>query len=248
MKNRPARADNYEIFNNRDPRLYETIRVQKRGLQWRGSNTTEIWPGGRSQKDVNGNYPHGMGNVKWVLNHESDGQRARLYSWPILRMGGFHLIYAEALAETGNMQAACDQINIVRDRVGLGKIESFIPAVLTDKDVMIKEIIRERACELGYEDTRFMDMVRRKLKDDFTKTLHGLYTYRVDGKQGSADVYPDLWYDRRIVAGQPRKWWTNWDDKWYLCAFPRSEINKGWGLIQNPGWDSSATEEEEEEE
>jgi len=32
-------------------------------------------------------------------------------------------------------------------------------------------------------------------------------------------------------------WWTNgFDPKWYLSPFPLSEVNKGYGLVQNPGW------------
>jgi len=34
--------------------------------------------------------------------------------YSILRMGEMHLIYAEALAETGNLQKACEEVNKVR--------------------------------------------------------------------------------------------------------------------------------------
>lgn len=35
-----------------------------------------------------------------------------------------------------------------------------------------------------------------------------------------------------------RYWWTHgYDAKWYLNPFQRTEINKGYGLVQNPGWD-----------
>ena len=26
------------------------------------------------------------------------------------------------------------------------------------------------------------------------------------------------------------------DPKWYLTPFPLTEVNKGYGLVQNPGW------------
>ena len=38
-----------------------------------------------------------------------------------------HLCYAEALAQTGNLQKACDEMNKVRARVGLGKVEAMNP-------------------------------------------------------------------------------------------------------------------------
>lgn len=27
-----------------------------------------------------------------------------------------------------------------------------------------------------------------------------------------------------------------WEDHWYLLPFPVNEINKKYGLVQNPGW------------
>jgi len=243
------------IYDGRDPRLYETLWVQKRGLHFRDGEMIQIWPGGNapSASIALEAFSHGIGNAKWVMDY-SYLPRERAFSWPIFRMAAFHLIYAEALAETGSLALAAAEINKVRDRVGLGPIENFISAVRTDKDVMIKEILRERACELGYEDTRFMDMVRRKLKEDFTKDLHGLFTLRKDGKiarLGEGEAYPELFYDRkRINKQRPRVWWTSenrydaekdewtvgWSDKWFLTCFPQNEINKKYGLIQNPGW------------
>jgi hypothetical protein len=231
------------IFENRDPRLYEVLRVQKRDQRFQAS-PCELWPGGHTMSWGNGPkyLAHGMGLMKWVLDFQGDATyRAVDHCWPILRMGGFHLIYAEALAETGNLAAACDQVDIVRRRVGLGGIRECNPTLnlTNNKENLINEILRERAIELGYEDTRLMDMVRRKLRTNFTKQLHGVFTYRKDGVVGKDLPTIDLWYDRRPIRGEfTRKWWEPgfWDDKWFLCAFPVNEVNKGWGLIQNPGW------------
>ena len=33
-----------------------------------------------------------------------------------------------------------------------------------------------------------------------------------------------------------RKWYTDFDTKWYLTPIPTVEINKGYGMTQNPGW------------
>jgi len=44
-------------------------------------------------------------------------------------MGEMHLIYAEALAETGNLTKACDEVDKVRARVGLGKIAVMNPTL-----------------------------------------------------------------------------------------------------------------------
>ncbi len=44
-------------------------------------------------------------------------------------------------------------------------------------------------------------------------------------------------YERFELSKPVRRWWTyGFDPKWYLSPFPQTEINKGYGLIQNPGW------------
>lgn len=44
-------------------------------------------------------------------------------------------------------------------------------------------------------------------------------------------------YERFELTQPVRLAWTNgFDPKWYLFPFPQTEINKGYGLVQNPGW------------
>jgi len=231
---------NRDIFEKRDPRLYETILVQKKGESW-NNNNVELWKGGVSITSAAPFFAHGLGLYKWVLDIHVNISNEPL-QWPYLRMGELHLIYAEALAETGNLQKSCEQINMVRARVGLPKIETSNPQLnlTTNKENLIKELIRERACELGHEDTRFFDMIRRKLVEDFTKPLHGIRILRKDGKdepQGEGD-YPELKYEKYPISEYKRAWWEPgfWSNKWFLSAFPRNEINKDHGLTQNPGW------------
>ena len=38
------------------------------------------------------------------------------------------------------------------------------------------------------------------------------------------------------IAENDRYWKKNWSPKWWLSAFPANEVNKGYGLVQNPGW------------
>jgi hypothetical protein len=233
---------NIEIFENRDPRLYETLLVQKRNFQWQGTHV-EIWNGGQTWSAwfaPNGYLEHGLALYKWTLDFWRIGDEP--VQWPYLRMAEMHLIHAEALAETGNLQAALDEVNKVRARVGLPKMETANPQLnlTANKDNLIKEILRERACELGMEDTRLHDMVRRKLKEDFIKPLHGIRIIRKDGleePQGNGD-YPQLRYEKYEITKQARAWWQPgfWTDKWYLSAMPIPEINKDYGLTQNPGW------------
>ena len=238
-----ANPNNRYIFDNRDPRLYETLFVQKREEQWRGSNT-ELWPGGNYWRWGDGYMAtylaNGMGMFKWCLDFNNDRTRELPMQFPYLRMAEMHFIYAEALAETGDLTNACVELNKVRARVGLGPIENFVSGVLSDKNVFRKELLRERACELALEDVRFHDMVRHKLQDEFTKPLHSLWTYRKDGvyqPQGTGS-YPELWYEKRRITQFERAWWKDgfWTNKWYLSSFPIDEVNKKIGITQNPGW------------
>ena len=112
--------------------------------------------------------------------------------------------------------------------------------------------LKERAKETNnpqdaQELKDFVDLCNR-----FEKKLHGLLIYRLD-EAGNRIEKP--WRDGTDAFGknamQPtrfeyqkfelhniaRVWWTQgFDPKWYLSPFPQNEINKGYGLIQNPGW------------
>ena len=101
------------------------------------------------------------------------------------------------------------------------------------------------ACELGLEDVRFFDMIRNKRADLFERPLHGLLIERADGGSGSWSDKPEdkrgpfptkFKYTQFKISNSARAWWTNFNSKWYLSAFPVNEVNKGYGLTQNPGW------------
>ena len=246
--------NNVDIFVDRDPRLYESLVVTRQSLREQyqeGLTSIQLWKGGNIEKagfswEHNYRFPTGMGMFKWCLNFSWRYP----YNYAYLRMADVHLIYAEALAETGNLQGACDQVNMVRARVGLGKIETMNPELnlTTNKDNLISEILRERACEFGWEDERLYDIIRRKMIDKFTSPLHELHTWRktADGQKdlrddtrlAAGESWPNFIYEKTQITFSSRRWWTDggWDNKWLLSPLPRSEINKGYGLTQNPGW------------
>ena len=44
-------------------------------------------------------------------------------------------------------------------------------------------------------------------------------------------------YEKFELNKGKRLWWSQgFDPKWYLTPFKTTEINKGYGLVQNPGW------------
>lgn len=135
---KPAQKD---IFSNRDPRLYESMLVQKKDYKWQlygPSNPVQLWEGGEFA--ISGGTwaaatckPHGFPTYKFVLDLGSDDQGGQgiiddePVQYAYIRLAEIYLIYAEALAETGQMAKALEQLNIVRARVGLPKIETAKP-------------------------------------------------------------------------------------------------------------------------
>lgn len=132
---------------------------------------------------------------------------------------------------------------------------------LTDaayKDKLIDEILRERACELGISNNHYYDMIRYKRGDWMTKPLHGLVTFRLqkNSKGDFVRVYrPWMGADKDANVTEPSRfeyekfeirnrshalWGKDSNSqtvtKWFLWPFPQTEINKAYGLVQNPGW------------
>lgn len=262
---RPAQKD---IFANRDPRLYESMLVQKKDFKWQlygPSNPVQLWEGGEFAISggtwaSNTCRPHGFPTYKYVLDLGSDDQGGQgiiddePVQYAYVRLAEIYLIYAEALAETGNLTKALEQVNIVRARVGLPNIETANPSLslTTNKDNLIKEIMRERACELGFEfENRFHDMNRRLMIDDFKKPLRGMRIYWIDDNGNrverkwnpDTEAFPTKFeyvpYEIGEKSGNPRFVWKHpetWSNKWILAPLPPDEINKNYGLTQNPGW------------
>lgn len=234
----------------RDPRLYETMLVN--GTQF-GDHAAELWIGGRdnindTEKET-GKYATGFGCYKFY-KEGVNSLKDKYLQWPYLRLAEMYLIYAEALLKSKNdLPGAIEQVNKVRARVGLGDLAVCNPGknLTIDADALLEEILRERACELGLEDVRLFDMTRYKREDLFRKQLHGLKIYRNDGggntpwsgSTGNSSIYPKptkFTHEAFPLVNPSRAWWSNFSPKWYLSAFPPSEVNKKYGLTQNPGW------------
>ncbi len=258
----------------RDPRLYENAIVngQSYNLDWNTGTTDpqaqiyELWIGGNDAgldiantkgeiiEKLRTRYPTGFGTIKYYLGEE---YHRKFMHWVYLSYDEMLLMWAEALAQTGNQAAALNCVNRVRARVGLKTMETFDPSLTSNKDKLIEEILRERACELGMSNNRYYDMCRYKRGDWMTKRLHGLKMTRLQDVVGnwvekftpwygdeknSGVAEPDHFkYEKFELQNRARvQWDMNPDDKdikkWFLFPMPIAEINKGYGIIQNPGW------------
>lgn len=206
-------------FENRDPRLYETLVIN--GDKWQG-RTAQTYIGGLEQPTENDTRCR-TGSVmrKFMLEHDYATLVGSVIHWPYLRLAEIYLSYAEALNEVGRTGEAYTWVDKVRGRVGLPKLQRNL-----SKEQFREMVLKERAVEFGYEEIRWFDLVRWKRATDFTKPLYGVKTrLQSDGS---------FKYEKWQLA--ERYWKNNWSPKWYLSAFPPNEINKGYGLVQNPGW------------
>ena len=251
-----------DIFADRDPRLYETMMVPRQslpaGFDYAGFKYIDSWEGGAMYYDKS-NFGDAEGDdgasryrkFKWMLDYTSGRMDDEYIGVSYIRLAEMYLIRAEAKAETGDLQGALDDLHIVRSRVGLGRLEKMNPELnlTSNKENLINEILRERNCEIGAEcGDRLYDMVRRMRQDLFTKPLHEIRVYRLDANGNrltSGDQrwvegtpWPKFEYEKTQIVNGARRWWDPgyWTNKWYLDPVSRIEIQKGYGLTQNPGW------------
>ena len=224
----------------RDPRLYETVIVNQDKMLGRKA---EIYWGGRDAPNRMG----GKGNGDWIWNnyaitgyavrkHTQDLRQDvqnKFYECPLLRLPEVYLSIAEAMNELGIAEQkdefgrnAYDYINLVRDRV---EMWGYTPEMVAPGVDLRETILRERALEFGFEEVRYFDINRWKHKDYLDVELYTLDTWKED--DGSFRHEPTQFFPNKRV------WVERWDDKYYLVPLPLEEINKKYGLVQNPGWE-----------
>ncbi len=222
-------------YASRDPRLYETVLVNG-DPQFQG-RTVELYEDGTgASTKTNGRETlfgsplirTGFKVRKFLLDTDrnfASNTRGLPVHWPYLRLAEIYLTYAEALNEVNGRPTpeAYEAVDKVRNRVGLGNLKRDL-----DKDAFNEAIITERALEFGYEEVRWYDIIRRKMDYVFKNRLHGEYTIATNAAKTTFK------YETRELP--KRGWSENFSRKWYLSAFPATEVNKRYGLIQNPGW------------
>lgn len=156
-----------------------------------------------------------------------EGREASLFPLNIyMRMAELYLIRAEALNEyAGPSQQVYDDLNLIRTRSGMCNVKQT-----TDQKEMREIIAHERNIEMFYEDQRWFDL-RRTLQseDDIPVTIYKLQIRK--WYKTEKDNWPyKITYEKVPYMD---RWW---DNKMYMNPFPQNEINKFYGLIQNPGW------------
>jgi len=185
-----------EEFNNRDPRMYQTLAYPG----WELVNTMTYAPGaGIYVQGLNKNFS-GYHQIKGFINNKDDNYYLSI-DFPVIRYAEVLLTYAEARAELGTltMTDLNNSINLIRDRAGIPHL-SLNPPVdpalqnsFPDVSSILLEIRRERRVELALEGFRFDDLMRWKAGKLLEKVPEGLYfpnlgKYDLTG-DGVADIY-----------------------------------------------------------
>lgn len=209
-------------FADRDPRFYETILTNGRDYKNRKS---QLFVGGLDRKSADANGT-GLLLYKFSQDYTDATSIGAVDSWPAMRLSEVFLSYAEAINEANGAptEEAYDLVDEVRARVGLEGLTRNM-----DKITFRNAVLRERACEFGYEEVRWFDIVRWKNEDAFKAPIQGVNMFKDNSKPTK--------YRYEIFTITPERVWKNqWSPKWYLSAIPISEIEKDYGLVQNPGW------------
>ena len=223
--NNPYGLEGDDPTYNRDPRLYETVLLNKSDWDWRKAYYYAN-DGGATPKEG------------WQLSHgtarkflpEKDLLNNVNYHYAFGRVSEVYLMHAEAANELGNRTVAIQYLNKIRNRVGMKNIQEIDPSVTSwTTERFRKEILDERAKEFFMEEIRWYDITRWKLEECFTKTLYKPYNEKIGD-----DTFK---YGKKEIETQPRFWKDNFTAKWYLNCFPYNEVQKQYGIVQNPGWE-----------
>ncbi|HYH57188.1 MAG TPA: RagB/SusD family nutrient uptake outer membrane protein, partial [Anseongella sp.] len=167
--------------------------------------------------------------VNWNLVATQTSVNLESYPWPVVRLGDVYLLYAEALNETDNQGEALVYLNLIRERAGLGSVESSWTNFSTNPDKYknkdgLREIIhQERLIEMAFEGSRFWDLRRwKKAAQVLNQPIYGW-----DIIQPS---FAD--YNRRVLLfsqsfNSPRD---------YLWPIREGNLLVNPNLVQNTGW------------
>lgn len=208
-----------KMVPTRDPRLYETVACP--GDIYCNGTTAPVYINHAAYKEGSG-----FLIMKYILQENSD-RANRPVQWSYLRLAEIMLDYAEVINMVNGSPTAeaLKLVNDVRARVGLKAYEGTY-----SKEEFKEIVLKEKALELGFEEVRWFDLVRWGKTGEFTKVLYGLES------RGNDLNNPTEFTFKKVKLSNERYWKSNWDSKWFLAPIPQNEINKGYGMIQNPGW------------
>ena len=159
----------YDLFQNRDPRLAQTIQ----GPGYVMADVDETTHQHKAEQLSWERTFNGFRIIKFISDTNHEGASTSTTDYPLLRYPEVLLNYAEAKAELGELTVTdlAATINVIRARVGMpgltavpatedALMASYYPHAKGTQKAAILEIRRERAVELFCEGFRQWDMLR----------------------------------------------------------------------------------------
>ena len=231
-------------FENRDPRLAQTIatpdQVWKVAADGSTQNWSQIYNRLNSNTDLNAptGYVIQKGYDPQVIYHVQQYEETPSI---LFRYAEVLLNYAEAKAELGTLtQQDIDRsIKPLRERVGMPNL--MINEIAADPNwefpalsPVINEIRRERRIELAAEGFRWEDIARWAAADEVIVGTRPRGFLASQIQQNPFPVDQDGFLDpfqKAVPDGYGFKL-----DRDYLNSIPESELNLNENIQQNPGW------------
>lgn len=212
-------------YENLEPRFQASIAYNGKFwytgcvLEFFNSGESGATDGKNSQKIAKTEYSYGLHKYVWGFEDvRKTGATWRCVStW--MRLAELYFAEAEALNNYDGITYKAEiiaSLNKVLNRSGMSVPEDLSP------DQMQLFIEREKAVEFFFESQRYFD-VKRWLKGE--ELAGEIYDMDIKKYKNGTYTYEKVVRENRI-----------WRNHYYLWPFPQTEMNKNYGLIQNPGW------------
>jgi len=233
------KEDTYaDIFNNRDPRMPQTI--LKSGSAWSGrqdgknDGNTATWGIYTTPKFISNK----LGSVtitgyyftKYVELSTVGAVSRDENDIHLIRFAEVLLTYAEARLEQGTLtQADIDiSINKIRQRVGM---KNMVLTELAANGLDVRtELRRERRVELALEGQRYFDIIRWNEGSALAEDIKGMKKSLAARPSDVSNIAADA--NGYIIAYSGRKF----TEKNLLWPVPQIQLERNPALGNNPGW------------
>ncbi|MGQ7871014.1 RagB/SusD family nutrient uptake outer membrane protein [Sunxiuqinia sp. sy24] len=214
--------DPYNPYDNRDPRLKQSIFVT--GMELPNGKIYNTLPNDPNATDPVGGTLYttttGWNIKKYIADSDNSTPGNSGINLILLRYAEVLLTYAEAKIELNEIDnSVYNAINQVRGRVSVN-----MPEIATNlsQDVLREIVRKERAIELAFEGTRLFDIRRWNIAHEvMPETVYGM-TYEENGSLVTIEI---TGYNRVFDASRD-----------YLWPIPQKERELNPNLDQNPKW------------
>lgn len=211
-------------YENRDPRLAATIAYTGNSYTLADGSLAVINCDKGAAPDGYGYSSNCSPTGYYIKKYWDKTYRANLQSGLniiLIRYADVLLMYAEALAELGEMNETAWNLTIrpLRERAGFSNAAALN---YPGNDNIVNVVRRERRAELAMEGLRYKDIIRWKIAEDVLNGwCHGLYTGDVVGADNGF-----VRVEKRVFNAE----------KHYLWPIPQDERDLNKNLLQNPNW------------